>query len=632
MVGRNNRKFGRYRLVGTMADGAMARLFLAVMTGVDGFRRVVVLKQVLPHLSASPEFIHMFLNEARLASRLDHPCIVRIYELGEIDSQYFISMEYLPAEDLTRILYRAHKEKKWIPVTVAATIAQNVADALQCAHDLRDDSGQPLGIVHRDVSLGNILVTYHGTTKLADFGIAKATAMASEISTRVGVFKGKYAYAAPEQVLGKEVDQRTDIFSLGVVLWEMLAVRRLFKRANEAATIHAVEKAEVPPLRSIRPDIPPELEAIALKALAKKPKDRFQSAAEMSDALEEILGKVSARSSSNLLKNWICGLFGEERAELKRATAQGRGFEPHPEDQDDVVLSPEKAALLGLKPLPEQGAQQQSRPPAPSRPSIPPPTTNVARSKSLTVSAPVSSTPVATSTTTSFRRETTATGSIIPRATWSTETSSMEPVVAEAPFDPDATWGSSSKSQSLGRSVSPPAASMRYSIIGGTIAALLIIVVSIGVLLVRKPSGGADAPKGELAIASEPPEASIIVDGRPTGLVTPAFVPNLPTDRAVKVKIEKEGFAPQEVTFKLNGGKNEKTVKLERMGIVNFTSVPDGVLIIIDDRTYKVGDVIELPPGDYKVYLEREKDGEIIMNKAIQVKGGENTIQLEAPR
>lgn len=366
-----SRKFGRYRLVGTMAEGAMARLFLAVMSGpgaggepregaptdsdagLDGFRRVVVVKQVLPHLAQSPEFVHMFLNEARVAARLDHPGVVHIYEMGEIAGQYFISLEYLPGEDLTRVLHRAHREKQLIPVMAAARIAQCVADALQCAHELKDDHGQPLGLVHRDVSLGNVLVTYHGTVKLADFGIAKATALASAISTGVGVFKGKYAYAAPEQVSGKDVDARTDVFSLGVVLWELLALRRLFKRATDVATIHAVEKFEMPPLDLFRGDVPRALEAIAQKALAKRPRDRFQSAAEMSDALEELLGKVSARSSALLIKSWMVDLFGTDRAELKRAIAQGRGFEVRGADPDDVGLSPEKLALLGLKPLPD---------------------------------------------------------------------------------------------------------------------------------------------------------------------------------------------------------------------------------------------------------------------------------------
>src|SRR5687768_13170463 len=138
-------QFGKYRLIGILASGGMARLYLAVMTGIDGFSRVVALKQVLPHLAESPEFIKMFLNEARLAAKLDHPNIVRIYELGEIDSQYFISMEYLPGEDLTKIVNKSRKKKQWIPVNVAAAVVQSTADALQCAHDLVDETGKPLG-------------------------------------------------------------------------------------------------------------------------------------------------------------------------------------------------------------------------------------------------------------------------------------------------------------------------------------------------------------------------------------------------------------------------------------------------------------------------------------------------------
>ncbi len=625
------RKFGRYRLVGTMADGAMARLFLSVMTGVDGFKRVVALKQVLPHLAQSPEFVQMFLNEARVASKLDHPSIVRIYEMGEIDGQYFISMEYLPAEDLTRILHRAHKEKKWIPITVAATIAQNVADALHCAHQLQDDDGRSMGIVHRDVSLGNILVTYHGTVKLADFGIAKATAVASEMSTRVGVFKGKYAYAAPEQVLGKEVDQRTDVFALGVVLWELLAIRRLFKRSNEAATIHAVEKAEVPPLRSIRPDVPAELEAIAMKALAKKPRDRFQSASEMSDALEHILGKVSAKSSSNLLKSWIVGLFGEERAELKRAIAQGRGFEPNPAEEDDIVLPPEKSALLGLKPLPDP-QRPQAQPNARPKSQMP-----AGRTRSLNV--PVTATSAARPPGSRITqdviyprslspepRETTGVTSVAPRAAWSIDTAPSSHTTSELSFDPDATWGSSSQSQSLVRPPPPPPSSLRNAIIAGTAAALLIVVAAIGILIHQR--GIAGAKLGDMSISSDPAEASITVDGVPTGFVTPAVLHDLPTDHELDVKLEKDGYQPAELKVSLSGAqRTEKTITLERLAYVRFERIPSGALLVIDGRTYDPRDPAELPSGEHKVSVER--NGEVLIQKSITVdRSGNQVIPL----
>jgi serine/threonine protein kinase len=631
MTTRSTRKFGRYRLVGTMADGAMARLFLAVITGVDGFKRVVVLKEVLPHLSQAPEFTQMFLNEARLAARLDHPNIVRTFELGEIDGNYFISMEYLPGEDLTRILYRAHKEKHLIPVTVAATIAQNVADALQFAHDLQDDQGQSLGLVHRDVSLGNILVTYHGTTKLADFGIAKATAVASEISTRVGVFKGKYAYAAPEQVLGKEVDARTDIFSLGVVLWEMLAVRRLFKRANEAATIHAVQKAEVPPLSTIRSDVPAELEAIVMKALARKPKDRFQTPSEMSEALESILGRVSSKASSTLLKNWIVGLFGEDRAELKRAIAQGRGFEQTGEGAEEFFLSPEKAALLGLRPLPEVGQGQShssiaNTPTTRERSSAVRPSQGGAnaqpRSKSLTIEFPavVATGGPHSSGAGPFVSEITSATTVMPRQTWSTD----QVVQAELPFDPDSTWGSGSKSHPIPPQPEPPPSRVRHGIIGGTVAALLIILVSIGVLVVRRQKPASDA---ELALASEPPGASVSVDGVPTGQVTPVSLHNLPIARAVTLALEKEGFAPLEMSLQLAAGLNEKTVALDKLGRVRFDKVPPGSLIVIDEITHRADDVVELTAGQHS--LRVEKDGEVVARKTITVAQGDQVIALD---
>ncbi len=315
-------RFGAYRLVGPLAKGGMAELSLAVQTGLQGFSRVVALKRVLPNQAASPAFVDMFLDEARLAARLEHPNIVRIYELGQEQGRYFMAMEYLPGEDLLQVGNWAASARVDVECEVAATVVEKVAEALHFAHQLTDPNGRPLGLVHRDVTPSNVILTYNGHVKVVDFGIAKANSNTFE--TEAGMLKGKYGYLAPEQFEpGAALDRRVDIFGLGIVLWELLAGERLFQRETEAATLAAAHDAVVPPLHQVRPDVDEELELITLKALERDPAQRFQSAAELQEALEAYLRVKGTRPSERDLARWLEGLGGTRRAELKRSIAQG---------------------------------------------------------------------------------------------------------------------------------------------------------------------------------------------------------------------------------------------------------------------------------------------------------------------
>jgi eukaryotic-like serine/threonine-protein kinase len=583
----NAHLFGKYRLLGILASGGMARLYLAVMTGIDGFSRVVALKQVLPHLAESREFINMFLNEARLAAKLDHPNIVRIYELGEIDGQYFISMEYLPGEDLTKIVNKSRKKKQWIPVNVAAAIVQATADALQCAHDLGDETGKPLGLVHRDVSLSNVIVTYHGLPKLADFGIAKATAIPS-VATRAGTFKGKFAYSAPEQVTAKEVDARTDVFALGIVLWELLTIRRLFKRESDAATIRAVEEAEVPAVSSIRSDVPKEIDRITLKALAKKPKDRFQSANEMSDALEEVLVKLGSQSPAKLLSKWLASLFGEETANTKKSVAQGRlDLNGDP----DLPLPAPQAALIGLSPVPNKrrGASQVSGGAPPSRsdpqpktslpassgsqtrPAIhqPPPSPASSRSSSHSNSGSLPSLPRQSSAATELRpppeRPRSSVTSAGPRSAWSTE------------FSVDMPAKTPSKAQPV---LNFDAGSMPIFSSGSSLSA-------------------ADAP---LPLQGEKNSKKMIV-------VLLSLVATLAGVVAI-------------IVLSLDSGAPRGPI-----GVVKFEQVPQGATVFVDNQRVPAGEAIQIPIGSRSVRVE--VGGKVVTERTISVQPGDQTIQLE---
>jgi serine/threonine protein kinase len=317
--------FGNYRLVGLINTGGMAELYLALQEGMEGFTKIVAVKRILPHLAQNAEFIKMFLDEARLAARLEHPNIGRIYNLGETDGSYFMAMEYLPGEDLSRTLEQAGRGGVGVAPEMAALIIQAVADGLHYAHDLKDADGKPLGVIHRDVNPANIIVSYQGAVKVVDFGIAKARSNNAESQT--GAIKGKLSYLSPEQARGEVIDRRSDIFCLGIVMWELLTYRRLFKRPHEAATISAILHGDYPSPQKFRPDIPEALERVVMKALAMDPAERYQTASEMSDGLEEYLAHISARPSAKALATWLERVFGEERAQVKRSIAEGRNLD-----------------------------------------------------------------------------------------------------------------------------------------------------------------------------------------------------------------------------------------------------------------------------------------------------------------
>ncbi len=315
-------RFGKYLIVGELALGGMAELFLGVHRGLEGFVKVVVIKRVLPHFSDNAAFVRMFVEEARLAARLEHANIVRTHEFGEVDGRYYTVMEYLPGEDLAKVLDRLAAARQQLAYAAAATIIAQVCAGLHFAHQLTDSAGAPLGLVHRDVNPANIVLTYAGEVKLIDFGIAK-TAMHTK--TAAGTLKGKLAYMSPEHLLARDVDRRSDVFAAGIVLWELLTGSPLFVRANEAATIHAIMNDPVPPVRRTRPDVPAALEAIVARALARAPAERYPTAEAMQLELEAFLDgqpRCDARALGRILEE----LFGPTRAEATRSIAQTRAL------------------------------------------------------------------------------------------------------------------------------------------------------------------------------------------------------------------------------------------------------------------------------------------------------------------
>ena len=321
-----SRTIGKYRVLKSLAAGGMAEIFLAKLRGPEGFEKLVVVKQVLPHLVKNSDFVRMFLDEARLAAQLSHPNIVQIFELG-VDAptgSYFIAMEYIHGENLRQLGKEAVTRQQQIPMEFAAKIIGQAAEGLYYAHTKTDPSGKPLNVVHRDISPQNLILSFDGLCKIVDFGIAKASTQLVE--TQAGVLKGKYAYMSPEQCRGFPLDGRSDLFALGICLWELITGKGLYRQSNELMIMRAIVEETPPPPSSVRPDVPPALDAIVNKALAKKPKDRFQDGMELSYAIEEYLRDQRRMVSTVHLGAFMRALFAEKlEAWAKIQESLGKG-------------------------------------------------------------------------------------------------------------------------------------------------------------------------------------------------------------------------------------------------------------------------------------------------------------------
>jgi eukaryotic-like serine/threonine-protein kinase len=302
-------QLGKYRLLKLLATGGMGEVLLARQEGPAGFMKTVVVKRMLTHLGRDPKFVEMFLNEARLAAQLSHPNIVQIFELGEQDGTYFLAMEFIHGVNLRFIKRRFDEQQLRVPILFAAWACAQALKGLHHAHTLTDESGASLNIVHRDVSPDNILVGFNCTVKMVDFGIAKASTSIS--TTGAGTFKGKFAYMAPEQLSGQPADPRSDIYAMGVLLFELVGGGRPFKGSSEGELVKCILQDEPRPLRELRPDVPEELEETIRRAMARNPAERFSSAEAMSSVLESFIIR-SGGLAPDEIKTLLRSLFGEE--------------------------------------------------------------------------------------------------------------------------------------------------------------------------------------------------------------------------------------------------------------------------------------------------------------------------------
>ena len=321
------RRFGKYTLVAKLATGGMAEIFLARLHGDGGFEKLVCIKRILPHLAKDPQFVAMFLDEARVAARISHPNVCQVFELGEWEGQYYIAMEYLEGVPLS-----VFRRKDFYPMLpdprLVAGFGVQACEGLHHAQQLKRADGELLGVIHRDISPQNLFATTDGVVKVLDFGIAKV--QDASVRTSTGAVKGTYAYMAPEQLRNETLDRRVDVWAIGAVLWETLAQRHLFKRDTEFLTFEAITKLPIPDIFEVRPDVPPLLADTIARALSRNPEDRFSTARALGEALAQAVGPLGGAASSAQISDEVSRSFEATLAEqrmLLRIAREGGQFD-----------------------------------------------------------------------------------------------------------------------------------------------------------------------------------------------------------------------------------------------------------------------------------------------------------------
>jgi serine/threonine protein kinase len=338
-------QLGRYQILKQLTTGDVADVLLARANGLEGFARHVVIKCIRKELAREERLVESFLEEARIAAALHHQNIVQVHDIGEQDGAYFFAMEYVHGEDVRRLLGKARERGEQVPLAHVIAIISATAAGLHHAHEQRSPTGQPLGVVHRDICPANILLGYDGSVKLGDFGMARAAQRS--VKTASGSLKGKASYMSPEQCMGKTVDRRTDTFALGIVLYELLTAQRLFKGANEFLTMAAIVEGDVPPPSTLRPEITRDLDEIVMRALARAPEARYQTAEDLRAALERFAIEHELRASNKALADYFTALFGARiepwQADAGPVPAQqsddthGKGLVAAPDDRKGAI-------------------------------------------------------------------------------------------------------------------------------------------------------------------------------------------------------------------------------------------------------------------------------------------------------
>ena len=348
---------GKYEILRKLAVGGMAEIYLARQRGTAGFEKVVVIKRILPNVAEDPTFVQMFLGEARLAATLQHPNIADVYDVGDYEGTPFFAMEYVHGQDVRAIRQAARKRNEHVPLAIGLAIVHGTASALDYAHEKLAPDGLPLGLVHRDVSASNVIVSYDGAIKLLDFGIARATSHTHK--TQTGTLKGKIPYMSPEQCRGMPLDFKSDLFSLGVVMYELTTGRRPFRGESDFEIMDQIVHKGAAPPSSVVTGYPPELDAIVMKLLAMKPEDRYISAEAMLHDLDPFIGAHRLWVSPKPLSKYMKTIFDDKIAAWELAEREGVTLGQHvaehitsPTAKSELVTPP--SAFPGLVPISQE--------------------------------------------------------------------------------------------------------------------------------------------------------------------------------------------------------------------------------------------------------------------------------------
>ena len=327
------KRFGKYVLTERIAVGGMAEVFRGSLSGDSGFERPVAIKRILPQLTEDADFVSMFIDEAKIVVQLSHGNIAQVLDLGRVDDSYFIAMEYVHGRDLRAILEREHARKSAVPLPIACHVVMRVAEALHHAHNATGRDGRPLGVIHRDISPQNVLISFDGEVKVVDFGLAKAAGRATQ--TNAGVVKGKLAYLSPQQARGDDIDHRSDLYSLGLVFFELLTGRKMYAQGNDIDTVLAVQSNDVVPLRRVAPRMPAALEEILSRALEDDPNARYQTGMDFHDALEVFIYEHAALTTRRDVAEYVRALFPDAVPPMETITT-----EHEPKTKTDTIPVP----------------------------------------------------------------------------------------------------------------------------------------------------------------------------------------------------------------------------------------------------------------------------------------------------
>lgn len=530
----SEKQAGQYYLIEKIAQGGMAEIYKGLAYDVNGLKRTVCIKKILPHISASPEFIDTLVNEAKIAVKLSHGNIAQTYDLGKVGNDYFMVMEYVHGKSLSQVAKRAKQMGEPVPLPLLTYIAAEVANGLDYMHRRSDDQGNPLNIVHRDISPQNILISYSGTIKLIDFGIALA---ANRLGfTEAGILKGKFSFMSPEQARGENLDHRSDIFSLGVVIHEALTEQRLFKADDNRETIRNVRKAHVVPPSTLNSAIPEAFDKICMRALAKDRRHRYTTAAEMRDELNKLLYKEYPNFQAADLAKYMHHLFPEE---VERPVLE-KELTPH------LIIEGTESALANDN-KPENEAT-----------SVAPQALNLSEyfldddkeeltpeEKSLSISESASLDEL-TSQTQSFRQ----------KKWWALAALSCVALFIW--------WLNASKSSE------------------------------------ELPLPELSVNTAELFVMSTPSDAEIKLNGKSYGNSSPVHIPDLKPEITYTLSVEKPGFAPFQKEFQPQAGnllRENVTLRkiLPQSGNLSVRSFPTGAKIFLDEQETKLTTPAEIP-------------------------------------